>query len=158
MDRRGQMLVEVALGLPLFVLILLLAQTFSELGLARLKAQETARLLAWKGLAPEKGKAEASRALSPLARARVEELRVNSTRLGIPAATPDPLTGGWIDRTLGTSRAEVRISVPPFPWGGPRLSRSAVHVVDLGRSPPGMTDWVKGRIGARVPGMPRTTP
>lgn len=158
MDRRGQMLVEVALVLPLFVLILLLARSFSELGLARLKAQETARLLAWKGLPSDKARVGASRALAPLARAHIEEVRVSPTRLGSPAATADPLTGGWIDKTLGTSRAEVRISVPPFPWGGARLARSAIHVVDLGRSPPGMSDWVKDRIGARPAPLPRTTP
>ena len=157
MGRRGQMLVEVALILPLFVLILLLARTFSELGLARLKAQETARLLAWKGLPEEKAKAEASRALAPLARAKLEKFQ--ATRQGLErAASGDPLTGGWIEQTLGTSRAEVHVSIPPFPWGGPRLVCSAIHVVDLGRSPPGLTDWVKERTGAKVPGMPRTTP
>jgi hypothetical protein len=156
MHRRGQMLAEVALVLPLFVLILLLTRTVSELGLARLKTQEAARLLAWKGLPSDKARVEASRALLPLARARLE--KVQATRTGLKGATGDPLAGGWIDKTLGTSRAEVRISVPPFPWGGPRLERSAVHVVDLGRSPPNMEGWVKGRIGARVPGMPRTTP
>ncbi len=156
MDRRGQMLVEVALVLPLFVLLLLLTRTFSELGLARLKAQETARLLAWKGLSPDKAKGETSRALSPLARARTEEIKV--ARTGLKGAPGDPLSGGWIARTLGTSRAEVRISVPALPWGGPRLARAAVHVVDLGRSPPGMSDWVKDRIGARPAPQPRMTP
>lgn len=48
---RGQALVEVALVLPLFVMLLLFAQWIWEIGQIRLKAQEAARYAAWEATA-----------------------------------------------------------------------------------------------------------
>lgn len=154
------MLVEMAVVLPLFALLALLPQVFSEYGLARLRAQEAARCLAWKGHAVKQPKAEAGRSLAPLRQARVESA---ATTLGATRApgmsSEDPLVNGWVGRTLGTSKAEVRISVPPLPWGGPRLERSATHVVDIGRPTggKGLDRWVRDRIGARAPPGVRTS-
>ena len=151
-DRRGQMLAEVALLLPILVALALLPHALSEYGLARLKAQEAARCLAWKGTAASRAGVEARRSLDRLPRARVERasVTVGATRAPAGFGAEEPMVGGFVGRARGTSRAEVLLSVGALPWGGSRLGRSAVHVVDLGRG--GVTeDWVKGGLGARIP-------
>ncbi len=144
------MMAEVAVILPLFVLAALLAGWLGEYGLARLKAQEAVRLLAWKGQTVKDAKREAARCLPPLRDARVPQARasaVASSRLATKG--DDPLFSGWAGQLLGLSRAEVHLSVPALPWGGGRRERSATFEVDLGRPGKGMESWVKGTIGAR---------
>ena len=150
------MLAEAAVVLPAFVLLALLALSLSDLGVARLRAQEAARAAAWK----PKGsaRAEAERSAAPLADARVELASVS--RGAAPMKGPadqDPLVSGWPSRALDTARAEVRLSVPPWPWGGPRKTVEAVHVVDR----PGRGDrvgWVRRTTGAEGAPLPRTRP
>lgn len=152
--RRGQALVEAAVALPLFVVLLLVALRLSDLGLAQLKAQEAARSLAWKAHAVKDARAEARRSLPPRMGMRVQEARQSmgpTVAKGLQGE--DPVVGGWVGRALGTSKGEVTLSVSPWPWGGKRLSVEATHVVDVGR-PAGegsLVKWVKGRIGAKVP-------
>ena len=148
------MLTEVAVILPLFVTAALLAGWLGEYGLARLKAQEAARLVAWKGEAVKDAKREAARCLPPLKGTRIQEARASaspSSRLGTSKSGDDPLFSGWGGRLLGLSRAEVRLSTGPLPWGGGRRERTAAFEVDLGRpgKGSGMEDWVKRTIGAR---------
>ena len=145
--RRGQMLVEAGLVLPIFVLILLLIGVMGDRALAGMKAEEEARRAAWKGVAEKRRTSE---------RVRLErcERVMGANRAPSGMGSEDPMVGGWMSRTLGTSRAEAEASSPPFPWGGKRLRMSAVHVVDLGREAKGLTDWVKSKGGMRSPPNP----
>ncbi len=151
------MMAEVAVVLPLFVLAALLTGWLGEYGLARLKAQEAVRLLAWKGPGLKDAKREAGRCLPPLAGARVEAARASSSpsrRMNLGG--DDPLASAWAGKLLGLSRAEVRLSLPPLPWGGARRERAATFEVDLGRPGKGMDGWVKQTMGARE--APSITP
>ena len=118
-------MVELALVLPILVVMTLLAGSLSEEGVARLRVQEAARAGAWKKT--PNTKAEAERSLKPLAGARVESARRRSGKFLKAPRDQDPLVGGWASQALGTATAEVEISIPPRPWGGERLRFKASH-------------------------------
>lgn len=142
------MMVELALVLPVLVLTALLAGSLSEEGVARLRVQEAARVVAWKR-APDT-KAEAERSLKPLAGARVEGARRRSATFTKGSGDQDPLLGGWASQALGTATAEVELSIPPRPWGGERLRFQASHTVDRGRDGD-RKGWVRRTVGIRSP-------
>ena len=147
MRRQGQMLVEAALVLPIFVVLLFLVGVLMDRSLAGMKAEEEARLAAWKGAAEKRKSA---------GRVRLEncECAMGANRAPSGMGSEDPLVGGWMNRMLGTSRAEAEASSPALPWGGKRLRMSAVHVVDRGRDPKGLVEWLKGKGGMRTPPNP----
>lgn len=160
LGREGQALAETAVVLPVLVMMALLALWLQDFHLSGLQAQEAARCLAWKGpTTPEKAKAEAARSLGGIRDARVEEARQATGAVrDFGMGAEEPLLGGWVGRTLGTSKGEAVISLEAPPWGGERARRAATHVVDLGRPPKkgskALDRWVRERIGAKAPPEP----